>query len=70
MIRTEKLYTFQEKAMLGTISKNEKEALRTLLVRLRLEAETEEAARIEAAQTGVQESVDSLIGLVRNVRRS
>ena len=63
---TEKLYTLQEKTMRGTISKEEKEELRTLLARLRL-AETEEAARIEAAQTGVQESVDSLIGLVRNV---
>jgi hypothetical protein len=63
---TEILYTLQEKAMRGTISKEEKEELRTLLARLRLE-ETEEAARIEAAQTGVQESVDSLIGLVRNV---
>jgi len=63
---TKKLYTLQEKAMRGTISKDEKEELRTLLARLRL-AETEEAARIEAAQTGVQESVDSLIGLVRNV---
>jgi hypothetical protein len=63
---TEKLYMLQEKAMRGTISKVEKEELRTLLARLRL-AETGEAASIEAAQTGVQESVDSLIGLVRNV---
>lgn len=63
---TEKLYALQEKAMRGTISKEEKEELRTLLARLRLE-ETEEAARIEAAQAGVQESVDSLIALVRNV---
>lgn len=63
---TEKLYTLQEKAMRGTISKEEKEELRTLLARLRLD-ETEEAARIEAAQTSVQQSVDSLIGLVRNV---
>lgn len=63
---TEKLYALQEKAMRGTISKKEKEELRTFLARLRLE-ETEEAARIEAAQADVQESVDSLIGLVRNV---
>ena len=63
---TEKLYALQEKVMRGNISKEEKVELRTLLARLRLE-ETEEAARIEVAQTGVQESVDSLIGLVRSV---
>jgi hypothetical protein len=63
---TEKLYALQEKTMRGTISSEEKEELRTLLARLRLE-ETEEAARIEAAQTGLQERVGSLIGLVRKV---
>lgn len=63
---TERLHALQEKSMRGTTSRKEKEELRTLLARLRLE-ETEEAARIEAAQTGVQQSVDSLLGLVRSV---
>jgi hypothetical protein len=63
---TERLYALEEKSMRGHISKGEKDELRTLLARLSLE-ETREAVRIEAAQSDVQESVDSLIGLVRNV---
>jgi len=62
---TEKLYALQEKAMRGNISKEEKKQLQFFLARLRLE-ETEEASHIESAQKKMQESVDSLIGLVRN----
>ena len=62
----EKLHLLQAKEMHSSLSRKEREELRTLLARLRLE-ETEEAARIEQAQSTMQAKVDSLIELVREL---
>ena len=62
----ERLQLLQEKALHSSLSMRERNELNTLLARLRLE-ETEEAARIEKAQAAMQDNVDSLIGLIRQL---
>jgi hypothetical protein len=63
---TERLHLLQAKELRRSLTKKDREELRTLLARLRLE-ETEEAARIENAQAAMQVTLDSVIKLVREV---
>ena len=62
----ERLHLLQAKDMHSSLSKTEKDELRTLMARLRLE-ETEEVARIDKAQATMQANLDSLIDLVREL---
>lgn len=61
-----RLASLQDKQLRGDISRGERSELHILLARLRLE-ETEEADRIERAQTGIRERVGSLVTLIREV---
>jgi hypothetical protein len=63
---TERLHLLQEKELQKTLSRTERRELRTLLARLRLE-ETEEASRIELAQSRIEQDVDSLIAVIREL---
>jgi hypothetical protein len=63
---TERLHLLQAKELHSALSRKEREELRTLLARLRLE-ESEEASCIEKAQATMQANLDSLIELVREL---